>query len=115
VAAAVYPLPAVVRRKRFIGEQMKRLRKPKIKDGQLMVYWGKLPHDNPDIIFSWQGDASMKRDSAALRYYLGCKRPDPHVQPIFSKMLPSMLEDLEDRGYDITTLRFSIMKKQVDA
>ena len=94
---------------------MKRLRKPKLKDGELMVYWGRLPHDNPDVIYAWQGDASMKRDSAALHYYLGCKRPDPQVTPIFSKMLPSMIEDLESRGYDITTLKFSIMKKQVDA
>ena len=94
---------------------MKRLRKPKLKDGELLVYWGKLPHDAPDIIYAREGDAGMKRDGAALHYYLGCKRPDPQVTPIFSKMLPSMLEDLEARGYDITTLRFSIMKKQVDA
>ena len=94
---------------------MKRLRKPKLKDGELMVYWGKLPHDDPDVIYAWHGDASMKRDSAALHYYFGCQRPDPQVTPIFSKMLPSLMEYLESRGYDITTLKFSIMKKQVDA
>lgn len=94
---------------------MKRLRKPKLKDGELMVYWGREPHSSPDIIFAWQGDASMKRDSSLMYYHMACQRPDPNVQPIFSKMCPSLIEELIARGYDITTLKFSIMKKQVDA
>jgi len=94
---------------------VKRFRRPKLKDGELRVYWGKLPHDAPDVIYSWQGDRSMKRDSALLCYHFGSKHPDPHVRPIFSKMNPSLLEDLEARGYDITTLRFSIMKKTANA
>lgn len=90
---------------------MKRFRKPKLKDGQLLVYWGKLPHDEPDVIYSWQGDSSMKRDNALLFYHFGSRRPDPLAKPLYSKMEPSLLEELERRGYDITTLRFSIMKK----
>lgn len=90
---------------------MKRFRRPTLKDGELRVYYGKLPHDNPDVIYAWQGDSSMKRDNALLFYHFGSKHPDPHVQPIFSKMNPSLLEELEARGYDITTLKFSIMKK----
>lgn len=90
---------------------MKRLRKPKLHNGELRVYWGKLPHDNPDVIYAWQGDSSMKRDSAMLCYFMGSQHPDPHVKPIFSKMKPSLIEELEARGYDITTLKFSIMKK----
>ena len=90
---------------------MKRFRKPKLKDGQLLVYWGKLPHDEPDVIYSWQGDSSMKRDNALLCYHFGSRRPDPIAKPMYSKMDPSLLEELERRGYDITTLRFSIMKK----
>lgn len=27
---------------------MKRFRTPKLKNGELRVYWGKLPHDSPD-------------------------------------------------------------------
>ena len=80
----------------------KRFRTPKLKDGELRVYWGKLPHDSPDVVFSWQGDRSMKRDTALISY-------------LFSKREPgtsrSLLEELEYRGYDITTLRFSIIKK----
>lgn len=90
---------------------MKRFRKPKLKDGQLLVYWGKLPHDEPDMIYSWQGDSHMKRDTALLCNYIGIPQPDPHAKPLFSKMLPSLIDELVTRGYDITTLRFSIMKK----
>ena len=90
---------------------MKRLRKPKMKDGQLLVYWGKVPHENPDVVLAWQGDRMMKRDTALLHYHLCSKRPDPRAKPLFSVMEPSLIEDLESRGYDLTTLKFSIMKK----
>ena len=75
------------------------------------MYWGKLPHDAPDIIVAWQGDSSMKRDSRLLFYLLCNDRPDPSAEPIFSKMEPSLIKELESRGYDITTLRLSVMKK----
>ena len=86
-----------------------------MKDGQLLVYWGKLPHDEPDVIYAYQGDSSMKRDNAFLYYHFGRKYPDPNAMPLFSKMKPSLLEELDARGYDITTLRFSIMKKTPNA
>ena len=75
------------------------------------MYWGRLPCDYPDVIYAWQGDSSMKRDSALLHYHLGSERPDPNASPLYSKMLPSLLKDLEARGYDLSTLHFSIMKK----
>jgi hypothetical protein len=53
----------------------------------------------------------MKRDSALLHYSLACQRPDYRLEHPFSKMLPSLIEELIERGYDITTLKFSIMKK----
>ena len=90
---------------------MKRYRKPKLKDGELRMYYGKLKHDSPDVIYAWQGEPSMRRDSSMLHYMLGTRRPDPTKRPIFSEMLPSFLEELESRGYDLTTIKFSIMKK----
>lgn len=90
---------------------MKRYRKPKLKDGELRVYWGKLPHDSPDLIFAWQGDYTMRADSKLLHIAFCCNNPDPFITPLFSKMLPSLVQELEARGYDIETLRFSIMKK----
>lgn len=90
---------------------VKRLRKPKLKDGELRVYWGKVPHENPDVVFAWQGDRMMKRDTNLLCSVFCSKQPDPFVQPIFSRMMPSLIEELTARGYDLTTLRFSISKK----
>lgn len=91
---------------------MKRLRAPKLKDGELRIYWGREPHDRtPDVMFAWQGDRSMKHDTNLLHYMMACKHPDPQVSPIFSKMKPSLFEELDARGYDLTTLTFSIMKK----
>ena len=93
---------------------MKRLRKPKMKDGQLMMYWGREPHDAPDIMLAWQGDRMMKRDINMLHCFMCSKHPDPFAKPLFSKMQPSMIEELEARGYDLTKLKFSIMKKVVN-
>jgi hypothetical protein len=90
---------------------MKRLRTPKLADGELRIYWGREPRGIPEIMFAWQGDRSMKYDSKLLHYMMASKHPDPNVTPIFSKMRPSLFEELEARGYDMTTLKFSIMKK----
>ena len=89
----------------------KRYRKPKLKDGELRIYYGKVPHESPDVVLAWQGAPSMRGDTALLHYYICSKRPDPHKLPIFSVMQPSLIEQLVARGYDLTTLKFSIMKK----
>jgi len=91
----------------------KRFRSPKLKDGELRMYWGKPDqHDNPVIVLAWQGTRYMKADTALLDFALCCKKPNPHKVPIFSVMEPSLLEELDARGYDLTTLKFSIMKKK---
>ena len=91
---------------------MKRLRKPNLKDGELRVYWGREPHDStPDVMFAWQGERAMKRDASLLHYHLASKRPDLSAQPLFSKMIPSLIEELDARGYDLKTLKFSIRKR----
>jgi hypothetical protein len=93
--------------------KIKRLREPILKNGELRIYWGCDPHDKtPDVMFAWQGDGTMKRDSYLLHYMMAGKHPDPYVTPVFSKMRPSLLEELDARGYDLTTLKFSIKKKQ---
>ena len=91
---------------------MKRFRTPKLADGELRIYWGREPHDRtPDVMFAWQGDRSMKHDTNLLHYMMASKHPDTSVTPLFSKMRPSLFEELDARGYDLTTLKFSIMKK----
>ena len=93
-------------------DKIRRLRAPKLKDGELRVYWGKPDkHCSPDVTFAWQGDPVMRADTRLLHSHFGSQRPDPHVKPLFSKMIPSLIEELQARGYDITTLKFSIQKK----
>lgn len=92
---------------------MKRLRKPKMQDGELRMYWGRADrHDSPDVVLAWQGDRMMKRDTNMLHSYMCSKHPDPFAKPLWSAMMPSMIEELQARGYDITTLKFSIKKKE---
>jgi hypothetical protein len=92
--------------------KIKRLRAPKLEDGELRIYWGRDPHDRtPDVMFAWQGDRTMKHDTNLLHYVMATKHPDPNVTPLFSKMMPSLFEELDARGYDLTTLKFSIKKK----
>ena len=93
---------------------MKRLRKPKLKDGELRVYWGRPDrHNCPDVVLAWQGHRSMRQDTALLHHHLCSRHPNPHKHPIFSVMEPSLIEELRARGYDLTTLKFSIQKLPV--
>jgi len=80
----------------------KRYRAPKAKEGELLVKYGKFEGD-VDLFYCFQGDATMKHDSKLLTYAFESKA-------IFGT---SLRKELEDRGYDITTLKFSIMKKKV--
>lgn len=90
----------------------KRFRRPKLKDGELRMYWGKLPHDSPNVVLAWQGDSSMKRDTNLLHYVMCSQKPKVNVNTVdWSQMQPSLIEELKARGYDITTLQFSIRKR----
>lgn len=74
-------------------------RAPRAKAGQLKAQWGKLPDESPDIVYAW-GDGCSKRDGALLNYFF------THTP----NKAESLLKELEDRGYDIRTLKFSIEK-----
>lgn len=100
----------------------RRYRRRNAKPGQLLVYYGKLPHNNPDIVFAWGGEGADKHDAMLLHYALSCKRQRMVYGPererngghplVFD---PSVIEELESRGYDITTLTLSIQKKVTSA
>lgn len=86
-------------------------RAPKAKPGELVMRWGKMPNDSPEMCYAW-GDGASRRDMVLLHIAIASQHPDLAVSPLFSKMNPSLLEELEARGYDLTTLKFSIFKKQ---
>ena len=86
---------------------MKRYRNIKAKPGQLKVQYGKLPYDEPDLIFAW-GDGTNKADSHLLMNALHEER----YHPFDKSWSPGVVDELEKRGYDITTLKISIEKKK---
>lgn len=87
---------------------MTRATRKKAKPGQLRMFYGRLPNDSaPDVCYAW-GDGCSKRDGALLTWVISSKRPgllpnDPYH--------PSLLEELASRGYDLSTLEFSIKKR----
>ena len=89
----------------------RRWRAPTARPGELLMRWGRLPGGEPDMCFAW-GAGCDNRDSRLLHYKIACQTPDLRSEPLFSKMLPSLLEQLEARGYDLTTFRLSICKKR---
>lgn len=89
--------------------RVRRWRAPTAKPGELVMRWGRLPNEAPGTCFA-AGDGLSKRDMALLHYMLASKRMRwKEGAPTFE---PSFLEELEARGYDLTTLRFSVRKKE---
>lgn len=101
---------------------MKRYRAPKVKPGQLMAYYGRVDGDSPDVCFAW-GAGLNKRFGNLLHYILGSKRIELAFsdedrkkaagRPYFFDK--SALERLDEAGFDLRTLRFSIELKPVSA
>lgn len=78
----------------------KRWRMPKAKPGQLIAQYGREDrHNYPDLLYAWGGSGASKPDSRVLMAAL-------EETPVFEGR--SLRKELEARGYDITTLRFSI-------
>ena len=74
---------------------------PKAKDGELLVRYGKEFGDE-DLFYCYpDNECGMKRDSKMLM--LAFERPLLDGK--------TLRQELEERGYDITTLKFSVMKK----
>ncbi len=81
----------------------KRFRTPKAKEGELLVQYGK-SEGEIDLMYCWpDNDGGMKYDSKLL------------MQAIEGDVMlngKSLRHELTERGYDITTLKFSIKKRK---
>lgn len=83
----------------------KRYRAPKVKPGEIKVKWGRIPGEstNPELCYYW-GEGVSKRDINLLHYtFNNLKSRDGGLEPL--------LAELEARGYDTTTFKFSISKR----
>jgi hypothetical protein len=85
----------------------KRWREPKAKPGELIARWGKVDGVT-DICIAANGDGVVAGADKNLLWNVIC---GPRYGFIPSREGPSFLKELELRGYDLTTLRFSVMKK----
>ncbi len=75
-------------------------RAPKAKSGELKMAWGKSAGENSDHHFAWGGGGASKSDANLLScFFFNTKLGDK-----------TLIEELKDRGYDLTTIKFSIQK-----
>jgi hypothetical protein len=71
-------------------------------DDWLTVWFGTTKHDGPDLHFS-----GPRRCDRSLLYGVFCLKPVAGV-PLLER---SLVEELEARGYDTTTIEFRVKKK----
>ena len=81
---------------------VKRVQVLKAKPGQLRAGWGRPePRETPDVCYAWGGAGADSSDGRILCNYF--ENTVRHGS--------TLLRELEERGYDITTLKFSIEMK----
>lgn len=89
----------------------KRLHIPKAKPGELRACWGKADRwSGPDVCYAW-GAGVDRSDARLLHNLLSNERLTFDFPTTNTKYDLSFVAELEARGYDITTLRFSVMRK----
>jgi hypothetical protein len=81
----------------------KRIMVPVAKPGQLLVKWGRPSRgESPDLMFAWGAEGAAKSDARVLSSaFEECDVFDGQ----------NLRQVLQERGYDITTLKFSIEQK----
>lgn len=83
---------------------MMRQRRPKAKPGELLVRYGR-EYGDEDLFYCYpENGCGMSRDSRLLMQAF-------ERTVLFKEIGRTLRQELELRGYDITTLKFSIMKK----
>jgi hypothetical protein len=86
-------------------------RVPKAKPGQIITTWAHRKYDGPDLYFI-NGEGTSRADRSLMNHVFCCKRMTVDTKsPVGYDFGPSFAEELEKRGYDMTTFRFSIQKK----
>lgn len=81
---------------------------PEVIPNTLQMVFADHPDDGPDVVYIW-GAGCSGADARLLHYVIGSPRANPYTKPL--SFDPSMLDELVHRGYDLTTLKFSIQKR----
>lgn len=82
---------------------------PRARPGQIKLQWANTAEDGRDM-YCFRGPGVPKAD-ANLLLWMAHKK---HHSPLDRDWHPSLVEELEARGYDITTLKITVEKKQED-
>ena len=89
----------------------KRYRTLKAKPGELRAYYGRADRwSGLDVCYAW-GPGAHKSDAHLLHNVISTDRLQLGFPGGGHEFGPSFVKELESRGYDISTLRFSIQKK----
>lgn len=83
--------------------RQKRIRNPRARPGELKVGWGRCDRSEPSLVYVRGGGTTERSDGRIL-----CNA----FEEVHVHLGRSLAEELEVRGYDLTTLKFSIQKKQ---
>jgi hypothetical protein len=90
----------------------KRYRSATAKPGEIKIAYGRASrHDDPDLCVAWGAGGAAKPDARTAMNAFTEKRLAYAFPSMQIEERPSLIEELEARGYDIETLRFSIQRK----
>jgi len=81
--------------------------KPRAKFGEIKIKWGYSAREGEDFFMCYGGHIGGRRDSRLLFYTL----TDRPFDRMTEKYRPSLMDELERRGYDTKTLVISVQKK----
>ena len=91
---------------------MKRYRTPTAKHGQIKIAYGRIDRDNnPDLCVAWGAGTDMKCTGRLIMNAITEKTLHAKFPGSGHEYRPSLVDELEARGFDITTLRITIEKK----
>lgn len=91
---------------------MRRYRTPVAKRGEIKIVWGKADrYDRPDLCVAWGEGIDMKCTARLIMHAITEKTLHAKFPGPGHEYRPSLVDELEARGFDITTLRISIMRK----
>lgn len=91
---------------------MKRWRAPTAKAGQIKVAYGKADiHSAPDICVAWGDGVDMRCTARLIMNAITQENYRPDFAKSGYRAENSLVDELEARGFDITTLKISIERK----
>lgn len=97
-------------------DRARRYRTPTAKPGEIKIVYGKADrYSSPDLCVAWGDGVDMKCTARLIMNAIDQKVMRPTFSERGYDFGPSLIEELEARGFDITTLRISIQRKPAAA